>query len=211
MPRKMGMEGNAIHMEINGIAVEPELRYSEMNLNPGILKALEQKGFTQATPVQAGAIPCFKDWQDVIAKAPTGSGKTFAFGIPMLEHTDPEGTEVTGLILAPTRELALQIQDELRQLCAFLPGVRVACLYGGQPIERQIAQLKKKPQIVVATPGRLMDHMKRKSVRLGKVETVVLDEADRMLDMGFIKDVTRILKQLPRRRNMGMFSATISS
>ena len=197
-------------MEINGVAAEPELRYSEMNLNPGILKALEQKGFTLATPVQAGAIPCFKDWQDVIAKAPTGSGKTFAFGIPMLEHTDPEGTEVTGLILAPTRELALQIQDELRQLCAFLPGVRVACLYGGQPIERQITQLKKKPQIVVATPGRLMDHMKRKSVRLGKVETVVLDEADRMLDMGFIKDVTRILKQLPRRRNMGMFSATIS-
>ena len=197
-------------MEINGVAAEPELRYSEMNLNPGILKALEQKGFTLATPVQAGAIPCFKDWQDVIAKAPTGSGKTFAFGIPMLEHTDPEGTEVTGLILAPTRELALQIQDELRQLCAFLPGVRVACLYGGQPIERQITQLKKKPQIVVATPGRLMDHMKRKSVRLGKVETVVLDKADRMLDMGFIKDVTRILKQLPRRRNMGMFSATIS-
>ncbi len=210
MPGQTGMEGNAIYMEINGVAVEPELRYSEMNLNPGILKALEQKGFTQATPVQAGAIPCFKDWKDVIAKAPTGSGKTFAFGIPMLEHTDPEGTEVTGLILAPIRELALQIQDELRQLCAFLPGVRVACLYGGQPIEWQINQLKKKPQIVVATPGRLMDHMKRKSVRLGKVETVVLDEADRMLDMGFIKDVTRILKQLPRRRNMGMFSATIS-
>ena len=197
-------------MEINGITVEPDLRYSEMDLNPGILKALDQKGFTLATPVQAGAIPCFKDWKDVIAKAPTGSGKTFAFGIPMLEHTDPEGTEVTGLILAPTRELALQIQDELRQLCAFLPGVRVACLYGGQPIERQISQLKKKPQIVVATPGRLMDHMKRKTVRLGKVETVVLDEADRMLDMGFIKDVTRILKQIPHKKNMGMFSATIS-
>ena len=197
-------------MEINGITVEPDLRYSEMDLNPGILKALDQKGFTLATPVQAGAIPCFKDWKDVIAKAPTGSGKTFAFGIPMLEHTDPEGAEVTGLILAPTRELALQIQDELRQLCAFLPGVRVACLYGGQPIERQISQLKKKPQIVVATPGRLMDHMKRKTVRLGKVETVVLDEADRMLDMGFIKDVTRILKQIPHKKNMGMFSATIS-
>ena len=197
-------------MEINGITVEPELRYSEMDLNPGILKALDQKGFTLATPVQAGAIPCFKDWKDVIAKAPTGSGKTFAFGIPMVEHTDPEGTEVTGLILAPTRELALQIQDELRQLCAFLPGIRVACLYGGQPIERQINLLKKKPQIVVATPGRLMDHMKRRTVRLGKVDTVVLDEADRMLDMGFIKDVTRILKQIPHKKNMGMFSATIS-
>lgn len=197
-------------MEINGIAVESDLRYSEMQLSPGILKALDQKGFTLATPVQAGAIPCFKDWQDVIAKAPTGSGKTFAFGIPMLEHTDPEGTDVTGLILAPTRELALQIQDELRQLCAFLPGIRVACLYGGQPIDRQINLLKKKPQIVVATPGRLMDHMKRRTVRLNKVETVVLDEADRMLDMGFIKDVTRILKQVPNRKNLGMFSATIS-
>ena len=197
-------------MEINGIEVELDLRYSEMNLSEGIMKALAQKGFTLATPVQAGAIPCFKDWKDVIAKAPTGSGKTFAFGIPMVEHTDPEGTDVTGLILAPTRELALQIQDELRQLCAFLPGIRIACLYGGQPIDRQISHLKKRPQIVVATPGRLMDHMKRRTVRLDKVQTVVLDEADRMLDMGFIKDVTRILKQLPRRRNMGMFSATIS-
>ena len=173
-------------MEINGIEVDVDLRYSEMNLSQGILKALDQKGFTLATPVQAGAIPCFKDWKDVMAKAPTGSGKTFAFGIPMVEHTDPEGTEVTGLVLAPTRELALQIQEELRQLCAFLPGIRVACLYGGQPIDRQITQLKKRPQIVVATPGRLMDHMKRRTVRLHKVETVVLDEADRMLDMGFI-------------------------
>ena len=197
-------------MEINGIEVELDLRYSEMNLSQGILKALDQKGFTMATPVQAGAIPCFKDWKDVIAKAPTGSGKTFAFGIPMVEHTDPEGTDVTGLVLAPTRELAMQIQDELRQLCAYLPGIRVACLYGGQPIDRQIGVLKKRPQIVVATPGRLMDHMKRRTVRLQKVETVVLDEADRMLDMGFIKDVTHILKQIPHRKNLGMFSATIS-
>ena len=197
-------------MEINGMEVDLDLRYSEMHLSEGVMKALAQKGFTQATPVQAGAIPCFKDWKDVIAKAPTGSGKTFAFGIPMVEHTDPAGTAVTGLILAPTRELALQIQEEIRQLCAFLPGIRVACLYGGQPIERQINLLKKHPQIVVATPGRLMDHMKRRTVRLDKVETVVLDEADRMLDMGFIKDVTRILKQIPHRRNLGMFSATIS-
>ncbi len=197
-------------MEINGIEVELDLRYSEMNLSQGIMKALNQKGFPLATPVQAGAIPCFKDWKDVIAKAPTGSGKTFAFGIPMVEHTDPEGTDITGLILAPTRELALQIQEELRQLCAFLPGIRVSCLYGGQPIDRQINNLKKRPQIVVATPGRLMDHMKRRTVRLDKVATVVLDEADRMLDMGFIKDVTRILKQIPHRRNMGLFSATIS-
>ncbi len=197
-------------MEINGIEVELNLQYDAMKLSEGIQKALNQKGFSVATPIQAGAIPCFKDWKDVIAKAPTGSGKTLAFGIPMVEHTDQEGTDVTGLILAPTRELAQQIQDEIRQLCIFLPGIRVACLYGGQPIDRQILMLKKRPQIIVATPGRLMDHMKRRTVRLGKVETVVLDEADRMLDMGFIKDVTHILKQCTQRRNLGMFSATIS-
>ena len=197
-------------MEINGIEVELDLRYSEMNLSEGIRRALDQKGFTLATPVQGGAIPCFKDGKDVMAKAPTGSGKTFAFGIPMIEDTDPEGTDITGLILAPTRELALQIQDELRSLCTYLPGIRIACLYGGQPIDRQITTLKKRPQIIVATPGRLMDHMKRRTVRLGKVETVVLDEADRMLDMGFIKDVTHILKQIPNRKNLGLFSATIS-
>ncbi|MBP3318892.1 MAG: DEAD/DEAH box helicase [Ruminiclostridium sp.] len=197
-------------MEINGIEVELDLRYSEMNLSEGIRKALDQKGFTHATPVQGGAIPCLKEGKDVMAKAPTGSGKTFAFGIPMIEATDPEGTHITGLVLAPTRELALQIQDELRSLCAFLPGIRIACLYGGQPIDRQITTLKKRPQIIVATPGRLMDHMKRRTVRLNHVQTVVLDEADRMLDMGFIKDVTHILKQIPNRKNLGLFSATIS-
>ncbi len=113
-------------------------------------------------------------------------------------------------MLAPTRELAIQIQDELRDLCAFKEGVRVVCLYGGQPIDKQITQLKKDPQIVVATPGRLMDHMKRRTVRLDKVQTVVLDEADRMLDMGFVRDVTHILDKMPKRRNLGMFSATIS-
>ena len=197
-------------MEINGEQVNGTKTYAELGLSEAIMRAIEKKGYVQATPVQAGAIPYFMEWKDVIAKAPTGTGKTFAFGIPMVEHTDPEGTEVTGLVLAPTRELALQIQEELRQLCAFLPGIRVACLYGGQPIDRQITQLKKRPQIVVATPGRLMDHMKRRTVRLHKVETVVLDEADRMLDMGFIKDVTHILKQIPHRRNLGLFSATIS-
>ena len=113
-------------------------------------------------------------------------------------------------MLAPTRELAIQIRDELRDLCAFKEGVRSVCLYGGQPIDKQITQLKKRPQIVVATPGRLMDHVKRRTLRLDKVETVVLDEADRMLDMGFIRDVTRILDLMPQRRNLGLFSATIS-
>ena len=197
-------------MEINGQNVSETGRYDEMGLSAEVMQAIDRKGYVQATPVQVGAIPYFMEWKDVIAKAPTGTGKTFAFGIPMVEHTDPAGEQVTGLVLAPTRELAIQIRDELRDLCAFKEGVRVVCLYGGQPIDKQITQLKKRPQIVVATPGRLMDHMKRRTVRLDKVETVVLDEADRMLDMGFVRDVTHILDTMPKRRNLGMFSATIS-
>ncbi len=197
-------------MEINGIKVTPDLSYSRMNLSEGIMRALEKKGFALATPVQAGAIPYLMDWKDVIAKAPTGTGKTYSFGIPMIEHVNPDSDEIQGLILAPTRELAQQIQEELRDLCAFLPGIRSVCLYGGQPITKQITQMKKRPQIVVATPGRLMDHMNRRTVRLNHVETVVLDECDRMLDMGFIKDVRKILDSIQKRRNLGLFSATIS-
>ena len=197
-------------MEINGQTVSPQAEYRQLGLSDELMRAIDKKGYVQATPVQAGAIPYFMDWKDVIAKAPTGTGKTFAFGIPMVEHIDPENADVQALVLAPTRELAIQIQDELRDLCAFKEGVRVVCLYGGQPIDRQINQLKKAPQIVVATLGRLMDHMKRRTVRLDKVQTVVLDEADRMLDMGFVRDVTHILDTMPRRRNLGMFSATIS-
>ena len=197
-------------MEINGELVNEEVRYADLGLSQALMQAIEKKGYVQATPVQGGAIPYFMEYRDVIAKAPTGTGKTFAFGIPMVEHIDPESTDVLGLVLAPTRELAIQIRDELRDLCAFRDGVRVVCLYGGQPIDKQITQLKKRPQIVVATPGRLMDHVKRRTLRLDKVETVVLDEADRMLDMGFIRDVTRILDLIPQRRNLGLFSATIS-
>ena len=197
-------------MEINGQTVSGTVRYGEMGLSAELMRAIEKKGYMESTPIQTGAIPYFMDWKDVIAKAPTGTGKTFAFGIPMVEHTDPASSDVTGLVLAPTRELAIQIRDELRDLCAFKEGVRVVCLYGGQPIGTQINQMKKRPQIVVATPGRLMDHMKRRTVRLDKVETVVLDEADRMLDMGFVRDVTHILDTMPQRRNLGMFSATIS-
>ena len=197
-------------MEINGEQVNEVVRYDQLGLSPEIMRALDKKGYVQATPVQGGAIPYFMEWKDVIAKAPTGTGKTFAFGIPMVEHIDPENDAIQGLVLAPTRELAIQIMNELRDLCEFKEGVRAVVLYGGQPIDRQINQLKKRPQIVVATPGRLMDHMKRRTVRLDQVQTVVLDEADRMLDMGFIHDVTRILDQIKHRRNMGMFSATIS-
>ena len=197
-------------MEINGAQVQETYYYKDLGLSEATMKALDKKGFTQATPIQGGAIPYFMDWKDVVAKAPTGTGKTFAFGIPIVEHIDPQSDDVQGLVLAPTRELAIQIRDELRDLCAFREGVRAVCLYGGQPIEKQLTQLKSRPPIVVATPGRLMDHMKRRTVRLDKVQTVVLDEADRMLDMGFIQDVTRILDRMPQRRNLGLFSATIS-
>ena len=197
-------------MEINGEQVNEIVNYADLGLSAEVMKAIDKKGYVRATPVQAGAIPYFMEWKDVIAKAPTGTGKTFAFGIPMVEHIDPESDAVQALVLAPTRELALQIQDELRDLCEFKEGVRSVCLYGGAPIEKQITTLKKHPQIVVATPGRLMDHMKRRTVKLDKVETVVLDEADRMLDMGFIHDVTRILDQIKSRKNLGLFSATIS-
>ena len=155
-------------MEINGEQVNEVVNYADLGLSAEVMKAIDKKGYVRATPVQAGAIPYFMEWKDVIAKAPTGTGKTFAFGIPMVEHIDPESDAVQALVLAPTRELALQIQDELRDLCEFKEGVRSVCLYGGAPIERQITTLKKHPQIVVATPGRLMDHMKRRTVKLDK-------------------------------------------
>ena len=186
------------------------VRFDTLELSPEILRALMERNIVQSTPVQAGCIPPMLEWRDVIAKAPTGTGKTFAYGIPIVEHIDPEDESVQAVILAPTRELAIQITDELRILYTYKPGIRAVCLYGGAPIGRQIDALKKHPQIVVATPGRLSDHMKRRTVRVDTAKTVVLDEADRMLDMGFIHDVTRILDKIPSRKNLGMFSATIS-
>ena len=186
------------------------LTFKDLGLSDAMLKALEQKGYGWPTTIQAEAIPHFMQWRDVIAKAPTGTGKTFAFGIPMIEHIDAQLEAVQGLILAPTRELAIQIGDELRSLLTHYQGIRVAVLYGGSSIGPQIKQLERKPQIVVATPGRLMDHYNRKTIRLDKIQTVVLDEADRMLDMGFFKDVTKIIERVKNRKNLGLFSATIS-
>ena len=179
------------------------VRFDSLHLSPEIIRAIEKRNIEVSTPVQAGCIPPMMDWQDVIAKAPTGTGKTFAYGIPIVEHVDPEDESVQAVILAPTRELAIQITDEIRDLAAFKPGVRTVCLYGGAPIGRQIDTLKKHPQIVVATPGRLSDHMKRRTVRVDTAQTVVLDEADRMLDMGFIHDVTRLLDKMNKRKNLG--------
>ena len=186
------------------------MSFQDLGLSDAMLKALEKKGYGYPTTIQQEAIPPFMQWKDVIAKAPTGTGKTFAFGIPMIEHIDPECGDVQGLILAPTRELAIQIGDELRGLLTYYRGIRVAVLYGGAGIGAQIKQLERKPQIVVATPGRLMDHYNRKTIRLDKIQTVVLDEADRMLDMGFFRDVTKIIEKVKNRKNLGLFSATIS-
>ena len=185
-------------------------RFDSMGLSQEMLRALEKKGYEVSTPIQAGCIPPMMDWQDVTAKAPTGTGKTFAFGIPIIEHIDPESEAVQAVILAPTRELAMQITGEMRDLAQFKPGIRLVCLYGGQPIGKQIDTLKKRPQIVVATPGRLGDHMKRRTVRIDTAQTVILDEADRMLDMGFIHEVNRLLDHMKNRKNLGLFSATIS-
>ena len=190
--------------------MEENITFASLGLSEQMLKALEKKGYGYPTTIQQQAIPEFLQWKDVLAKAPTGTGKTFAFGIPMIEHVDPEVQEVQGLILAPTRELAIQIADELRSLLTYYNGIRVAVLYGGAGIVGQAKQLEKKPQIVVATPGRQMDHYNRKNIRFDKIQTVVLDEADRMLDMGFFKDVTRIIEKVKNRRNLGLFSATIS-
>ena len=184
--------------------------FDSFGLSEATMRAVRYKGYTVSTPVQAGCIPPMMEGRDVIAKAPTGTGKTMAFGLPIIERINRESEAVQALILAPTRELAMQITEELREVAVCHEGLRVVCLYGGEPIGKQINALKRKPQIVVATPGRLSDHMKRRTVTVKEVQTVVLDEADRMLDMGFIHDVTRILDKIPKRKNLGMFSATIS-
>ena len=182
--------------------------FEEMDLSKEVLRAIKDMGFTTPSTVQAKTIPLMMSGADVNAIAPTGTGKTCAFGIPMLEYVQLNEPKVQEVVLAPTRELALQIGDELTKLAKYIKGCRIAVLYGGQPIPKQIAALKRKPQILVATPGRLLDHMNRGNVHLNAVHTMVLDEADEMLNMGFVKDVTRIIEATPDERQMVLFSAT---
>lgn len=182
--------------------------FEEMDLSKEVLRAIKDMGFTTPSTVQAKTIPLLMSGADVNAIAPTGTGKTCAFGIPMLEYVQLNEPEVQEVVLAPTRELALQIGDELTKLAKYIKGCRIAVLYGGQPIPKQLAALKRKPQILVATPGRLLDHMNRGNVHLNAVHTMVLDEADEMLNMGFVKDVTRIIEATPDERQMVLFSAT---
>ena len=184
--------------------------FSSLPVDAAILQAVEQMGFQQMTEVQSKAIPPMLKGRDVIAKAPTGTGKTCAFGIPLIQRVDTDSSDVQAIILAPTRELATQICDDLRQLTQFLPQLRTVVVYGGQSMEKQKQQLKKGAQILVATPGRLLDLMQHRSVVLSKVNMAVLDEADKMLDMGFYKDVRKILDSLKGLKQMCMFSATIS-
>ena len=182
--------------------------FEEMDLSGEILKAVEAMGFTEPSTVQARTIPLMMEGADINAIAPTGTGKTCAFGIPMLEYVQLKDSRIQEVVLAPTRELALQIGEELTQLAKFIKGVRIAVLYGGQSISKQITLLKRRPQIIIATPGRLLDHMQRRNISLDAVHTMVLDEADAMLNMGFVKDVTKIIEATPPDRQLVLFSAT---
>ena len=182
--------------------------FDQMDLSSEILRAVADMGFSEPSTVQARTIPLMMSGVDINAIAPTGTGKTCAFGIPMLEYIALKDNRVQEIVLAPTRELALQIGDELTRLAKYIQGARIAVLYGGQPITKQLNALKRKPQIVVATPGRLLDHMQRGNIRLNAVHTMVLDEADEMLNMGFVKDVTKIIEATPSERQLVLFSAT---
>lgn len=182
--------------------------FKELELSEPILRALEQMGFEEATPIQKETIPYAMDGKDVIGQAQTGTGKTAAFGIPMLEKFDRKVRKVKGLIIAPTRELAIQVAEEINRIGRHT-GLRALAIYGGQQMQRQIRALREGPQMVVATPGRLMDHMRRKTIRTSDIEVVVLDEADEMLNMGFIDDIRDILKGVPSERQTLLFSATM--
>jgi ATP-dependent RNA helicase RhlE len=186
--------------------------FNQLGLSAELLRAVDKKGYRAATPIQSEAIPLVLEGRDVLAGAQTGTGKTAGFTLPLLQRlqtTPARGTRVRALILTPTRELAAQVGDSVREYGRFLP-FRSAVIFGGVSINTQFSKLQKGVDIVIATPGRLLDHMERKSVDLSGVEILVLDEADRMLDMGFIRDIRRILKVLPARRQNLLFSATFS-
>ena len=184
--------------------------FENLDLSKELKKALNDMEFVEMTAIQSQSIPAMIAGNDIVAQAPTGTGKTCSFGIPVVENTDTSERNVTSLILAPTRELALQIANELIRLTKYKKSIIIAVVYGGQNIDRQILALKRKPQIIVATPGRLMDHMRRKTIRLDHLKTLVIDEADEMLDMGFREDIDEILQSVPEERQTVLFSATMS-
>ena len=186
------------------------MNFENLNISSEILRALEEMGFSEATPIQEQAIPEVLTGRDLIGQAQTGTGKTCAYGIPAIEMTDRRATAPQVLVLCPTRELASQVADELRRLTKFVHGVRILAIYGGQNIENQITALKKKPQIIIGTPGRVMDHMRRRTLRFDDLKMLVLDEADEMLNMGFREDIDTILQKIPEEKQMLLFSATMA-
>ena len=185
------------------------VRFEEMGLSEEIQKAVRYMGFEEASPIQAKAIPAMISGIDLIGQAQTGTGKTAAFGIPILEKVDPKLKKLQAIVLCPTRELAIQVADEIRNLSRYMHGIKVLPIYGGQDIVKQIRSLKSGTQIVIGTPGRVMDHMRRKTMKLDFVHTVVLDEADEMLNMGFREDIEFVLSGVPEERQIVLFSATM--
>ncbi|MBS4960774.1 MAG: DEAD/DEAH box helicase, partial [Clostridiales bacterium] len=186
------------------------MKFEEMNLSPEILKAVLDMGFEEATPIQSQAIPIELQGKDIIGQSQTGTGKTASFAIPCIERLDPEDKRLQAIILCPTRELAIQVSEEFRKLLKYKENVRVLPVYGGQPIDRQIMSLKKGAQVVIGTPGRIIDHMRRRTLKMESVQMLVLDEADEMLDMGFREDIETILSKMPQERQTILFSATMS-
>ncbi len=185
------------------------IRFDELQLDERILRAVTDMSFEAASPIQAKAIPVQMEGRDVIGQAQTGTGKTAAFGIPLLQKIDPNNRKLQAIALCPTRELAIQVAEEIRKLAKYMHGIKVLPVYGGQDIVRQIRGLKDGTQIIIGTPGRVMDHMRRKTIKCDQVHTVILDEADEMLNMGFLEDMETILSQLPQERQTVMFSATM--
>lgn len=186
-----------------------ELTFKDLDLSPEVMDSLKKMGVKRPTTIQQKAIPLMMDNISVIAKAPTGTGKTFAFGIPIIEYLNLDSKMVQALILCPTRELALQITTELKGLARFIKGFRIASLIGGQSMRLQTERLQKNPQIIVATPGRLIDMVERRLVDISNIYTLVLDEADEMLKMGFISDIRKVMALTPKDKQIALFSATM--
>lgn len=186
-----------------------QIEFSALEVKKEILKAVEAMGFEEMTPIQAKAIPIALTGKDIVGMAQTGTGKTAAFGIPILEKINPKLKKPQALVICPTRELAIQVADEIRNLAKYMSSIKVLPIYGGQEISKQIRSLKAGVQIIVGTPGRVMDHMRRKTVKFTNVQSVVLDEADEMLDMGFREDIETILSEIPQEKQTMLFSATM--
>jgi ATP-dependent RNA helicase DeaD len=164
-------------------------KFDELELSPSILRAVEEMGFEEMSPIQAKAIPVILEGKDIVGQAQTGTGKTAAFGIPLLMKIDPKNRNLQTIVLCPTRELAIQVAEEVRKLATFMHGIKILPVYGGQEISKQIRSLKSGVQIIIGTPGRVMDHMRRRTVKFDHVNMVILDEADEMLNMGFREDI----------------------